>query len=88
MRLATTTNEYDVPVAHYRCATCGALYTITPAPEQDEHWDNCLAPECASYDPSRDIDKWFEDGGRVRAIPRGDGTSRLVPIRVIEGGRQ
>lgn len=85
-RLATSTNEYGVAVAHFRCVTCGVEFSVTPAPASDKGWENCTAPECLSYDPDRDIDKWFENGGRVRSIPNADGSRRLVPYRVIEGG--
>ncbi len=88
MRLATTKNNYGVGVAHFRCGACGVLYTITPAPtaEDDILYGNCTGPECSSYDPARDVDKWFDEG-RVRAVPNGDGTYRLVPYRVIQGGK-
>ena len=88
MRISETTNEYGTPVVEYRCETCGDLFTICPAPppENDDQWTGCQAPECASYDESRDVDKWFDEG-RVRLIPTGDGTSRLVPYRVIDGGK-
>lgn len=88
MRVRKTNNEYGTPVVEYRCETCGELFTICPAPkpEQDDQWAGCLAPMCGSYDPSRDVDKWFEEG-RVRAIAQGDGSSRLVPFRVIDGGQ-
>lgn len=89
MRLRETTNEYGTPVIEYRCETCGETFTICPAPalENDDQWAGCMAPTCASYDPARDVDKWFDEG-RVRAIPNGDGSSRLVPYRVIDGGKQ
>lgn len=90
MRLRETTNEYGTPVVEYRCGFCGELYTVCPAPdaEQDALWeaDGCLGRECASYDPARDIDKWFEEG-RVRSIENPDGSRRLVPYRVIDGGK-
>lgn len=87
MRLRATTNEYGTPVAEYRCEACGELFTVCPMPaaDEDDQWTGCTAPECASYDESRDVDKWFDEG-RVRAIPTGNGKSRLVPFRVIEGG--
>lgn len=83
MRLRETTNEYGTPVAEYRCENCGELFTVCPMPaaNEDEYWNGCTAPNCASYDPTRDIDKWFDEG---RVIRRG---RRLVPIRVIAGGQ-
>ncbi len=87
-RLRVTANEHGTPVVEYRCGECGETFTVCPAPSlaEDAHWAGSTAPECASYDPARDIDKWFDEG-RVRSIPNGDGTSRLVPYRVIDGGR-
>lgn len=88
MRLRETANEYDTPVVEYRCETCGETFTICPAPEpeEDDQWAGCMATTCASYDPDRDCDRWFDEG-RVRAIPRGGGSMRLAPYRVIEGGK-
>ena len=61
MKLCESYNEYGIVVAHYLCDTCGCSYTITPAPESDDGWHNCLSPECESYDPKRDVDDLFED---------------------------
>jgi len=79
--LAATSNEYGVAVGVFRCDTCGEDFTICPKPADVQAWPNCLAPDCASYDQERDIDKWFDEG-RVRNVG-----GRLVPIRVIEGGK-
>jgi hypothetical protein len=88
-RIRETANEYGTKVAEYRCTSCGALFTVCPAPtaNEDEYWTGCTAPECGSYDPKRDIDKWFDEG-RVRSIDNGDGSKRLVPYRVIDGGKE
>lgn len=59
MRLYESMNEYAIPVTHYRCDTCHVFYSICPAPTSDEHWQNCMAPDCESYDPSRDLDDRF-----------------------------
>lgn len=87
MRLRETTNEYGTPVVEYRCETCDRTFTVCPAPtpENDVNWLGCLSTECASYNPARDVDKWFDEG-RVRAIPTGNGKSRLVRYKVIDGG--
>jgi hypothetical protein len=82
MRLRETTNEYGTPVVGYRCETCAMEFTVCPAPEptEDDQWRGCMVPPCASYDPARDADKWFDEatvyskGGRL--------------IRCIQGGRQ
>lgn len=88
MRLGETLNEYGTPVVKYRCESCGEVFSVcpSPAPEDDGQWTGCMAPTCASYDPGRDVDKWFDEG-RVRSIDNGDGSKRLVPYRLIEGGR-
>ncbi|MCR4298243.1 MAG: hypothetical protein NUV75_05760 [Gallionella sp.] len=86
-RLRETVNEYGTQVAEYRCVECGELFTVCPAPlvEEDGYWTGCSAPECASYDSARDIDKMFDEG-YVRAVDVGDGKKRLVGFRVIDGG--
>ena len=87
-RIGETLNEYGTPVAKYRCESCGEVFSVcpSPTPDEDEQWRGCLWDGCDSYDESRDIDNWFDEG-RVRAIPMGDGKSRLVPLKVIDGGR-
>lgn len=87
MFLEVRSNEYGTPVDAYRCETCGEEFTVCPAHKDrscDDQWTGCQAPECASYDPGRDVDKWFDEG-RVRVIPEADGRARLVPFRVIDG---
>ena len=58
-----STNEYGTPVSVHVCATCGAPFTVCPAiAEEEAHaWEDCLAPNCPSYDPERDVDKLFEE---------------------------
>lgn len=65
MHLETRPNEHDTPVAHFQCGTCGEPFTITPAPECFDDWQNCLSPQCASYDTSRDVDHLFDDGDTI-----------------------
>ena len=55
-------NEYGVRVFVSRCKTCGAEFSVTPRPESLDDWQNCLGPDCGSYDESRDADKMFDDG--------------------------
>lgn len=88
MRIRETVNEYGTPIVEYRCESCGELFTICPAPSvnKDGQWTGCMAPECASYDPDRDVDKWFSEGF-VKVISNDDGSSRLVPFRSIKGGK-
>lgn len=88
MRIRETTNDYGTPVVEYRCEACGELFTVCPAPseDRDDQWKGCQADVCASYEPTRDVDKWFDEG-RVRFIPEDDGRTRLVPFRSIDGGK-
>lgn len=64
MRLRETVNECGTPVVEYRCETCGDTFTVCPAPpsEDDDQWTGCQATICASYEPDRDADKFFDDG--------------------------
>ena len=60
--LSTSTNEHGILEGHFKCRTCGAPFTVTPCPINPEKWPNCLAPDCASYELSRDLDRYFDDG--------------------------
>lgn len=54
-------NEYGTPVSVHTCKTCGRDYTVCPPiPVGVPNWDECLDITCASYDPSRDADKFFQ----------------------------
>lgn len=59
------TNEYGVKVAWFKCDTCGTEYSVCPAPDDDNGWNNCLAEGCESYDPDRDADVLFESSSEV-----------------------
>ena len=74
MRLAEIPNEYGTGTTLYLCDSCGRSYTVCPAinPEKDANWNNCLAPDCGSYDPSRDMDKLFDDRGVLKPEHRGN----------------
>jgi hypothetical protein len=39
------------------CEAYGDNFTVTPAvpPEKADQWTNCLAWECPSYTPTRDV---------------------------------
>lgn len=50
-------NMHGTPVQVGVCKFCGRPFTVCPEP--DEPYDECLAEDCASYDPSRDADKIF-----------------------------
>jgi hypothetical protein len=69
-------NEFGTTVSLHRCDTCDGEFTLCPAipPDRVHRWENCLARECASYDPERDVDRLFDgddDGQIVQAPPRG-----------------
>jgi len=57
-------NKYGTRVAIRRCKTCGAEFTVCPAPppEKLDQWQHCLSEACDSYDDSRDADKLFDAG--------------------------
>lgn len=71
VRPVRTTNEYGTPVSAHVCQTCGAEFTVCPPVDDGRPgWDNCLAPECPSYDVTRDADLMFEiEPGLIRREP-------------------
>ncbi len=53
-------NEHGVLVSIHECGACGTEFTVCPGIEPEkEGWENCLLPECGSYDPERDVDVVF-----------------------------
>ena len=65
MKIGYATNEYGTSVTKYWCDTCGEEYTVCPSPENDDEWNNCLSPDCPSYDSGRDIDKIFDTDAEI-----------------------
>lgn len=64
MKLRDGVNKYGTPITVFRCEYCGVEFTVVPAiPDINlDNWRGCMAPECESYDESRDGDKMlFED---------------------------
>lgn len=55
-------NEHGVLVSHHVCQGCGRDFTVIPAAKSEEGWEGCMAPDCGSYDPDRDVDKMLEEG--------------------------
>ena len=53
-------NEYGTRILVKRCKTCNTRFTVCPRPDNLDDWENCMAPECASYDKSRDVDDIFD----------------------------
>ena len=61
-----TENEHGVPVSHHVCEACGVDYTLTPAVEAGTKLSrHCMADECASYDPSCDMDVLFMSDAEI-----------------------
>ncbi len=58
----TSVNEFGTPVYVGCCRVCGKEFTVCPAPETIDEWQECLGEECDSYDESRDADKLFDAG--------------------------
>lgn len=72
MFLGYTTNDYGTPVSEHKCDECGRTFTVCPIPidPTSPSWAGCLAPECRSYDPERDVDALFEqDETCVKRLP-------------------
>lgn len=51
-------NEYGTPVGAFTCAVCDRPFSVCPEP--DEAWQHCLADDCGSYDPIRDVDRFID----------------------------
>ena len=67
-------NEYGTKVSNHVCVMCGGLFTVCPSIRSDQpNWDGCLAEDCGSYDPSRDVDLMFERGQARLKRDEGDG---------------
>lgn len=72
MKIKDDINKYGTPVTVFWCDTCGVEYTVCPKPkpEREHKWNDCLSPECDSYDPDRDADKLFDgDDNDVFSTP-------------------
>jgi hypothetical protein len=80
MFIETRKNEFGTPVDAYRCDTCGDEFTVCPANDdrsRDEDWSGCMALTCASYNPRRDADKFFDDGDVISLERRRPGGIRV-----------
>lgn len=65
-------NEFGTEVSVHRCSTCGETYTLCPPADEATWGTGCLAETCASYDPNRDVDLFFEpavEAGIIRREP-------------------
>lgn len=76
-------NEHGTITAKFTCEKCGSDFTVTPAPpiENDHLYNVCLDISCPSYDPERDISKWFDEG-KVKVV-----NGELIPFKLIEGDK-
>jgi len=81
-RLATSKNQYGVPIAVYKCAACGREFTVCPAPDKDDGWESCLADNCPSYDPKRDAEILFMSGKEIRE------TKPVVSIEMLRARKK
>jgi len=60
MYLRTEPNRHGTGTSIHKCNTCGEEFSVTPAvSEESQGFVNCLSPDCASYDPERDLDILF-----------------------------
>ena len=56
-------NEFGTLISKHTCDACGEDFTVCPAQHpESKGWDNCLAPNCKSYDAARDVDKMIGEG--------------------------
>jgi hypothetical protein len=60
-----------VSASNHVCKTCGGGFTVTPAviPEKADQWENCLAWQCPSYTPTRDVE-FLGLGSLIRDEPQ------------------
>lgn len=78
MHLGFDYNKKGTRRSIHKCESCGTIFKVIPAIPitKSKDWDECMTPDCESYDPSRDADKLFgEDGklkypNKVRIVPR------------------
>lgn len=63
MKIRDDFNEFGTPITVHLCEFCGNEFTVCPPvlDEKLDQWRGCLAVECPSYDPKRDIDKLFDN---------------------------
>lgn len=59
IRIGEELNKYGTPWSVHICFGCGTTFTVTPSAKPKDEWGGCLAPECVTYDPRRDADRFF-----------------------------
>lgn len=72
MKIGDSFNKYGTPITTFLCEVCNSRFSVCPAiPDNGlEQWKGCLARNCKSYDPVRDIDKMFDDPTAASIIIR------------------
>lgn len=70
-------NEHGTRISVHICDTCGEEYTVTASQEDfdPENFQNCLGPDCASYDVNRDVDILFMTDEELK-------TQKIVPLNI------
>lgn len=80
MYIKESKNEYGTPISVFKCDFCGQEFTVCPAikPEDRKSWNGCGAPDCESYDPARDVSRYFV-GGKCEVRKTKDGICLIPP---------
>ena len=71
MKIRDSHNQFGTKISIHRCDECWNEFTVCPAVE-NEGWENCLGPECSSYDADRDADRLFGSGRVLREEKGGE----------------
>lgn len=62
-------NKHGTGTSFMKCDTCDMEYSVIPKiPQEERHdkgWQNCLTPECPSYDPHRDAEVLFMSNAEI-----------------------
>lgn len=76
-------NEHGTGVSHHICETCGVEFTLCPAVGPEEAgWENCMADDCPSYDPGRDVEILFMSNAEIAR------EKRVVDIKFLRQRRE
>lgn len=59
MKIGESVNEFGTPISEHFCLYCWSSFTVCPPAGDD--WGGCQSPICPSYDPKRDVDRFFEE---------------------------
>lgn len=76
-------NEHGTRTSVHRCETCAVEFTVTPAAQNDGiGYENCLSPDCDSYDPHRDVDILFMTCKEI------SNTGNIVSIKMLQARKK